>query len=587
MIIGEMIVGIGIGVPITYFLSCIMTFTGEPILWATILFIGVSIAVGRLVKVKRKASGSPLTISDMLIVLFSFIFGSWLMMKTFRAGGGGQLFVGSNNVFDFAHALGIIRSFSWGNNIPLSSPFESGLPFFYHFFFYFFVALWEYFGVPIVWAMNILSILSFASLLVMVYFLPQVLMKQGKLVGWVAVLLTITHSTLTFWYLIFQKGFNTSFVHTIWRLPTYPFAGPFDGSVISIFMTLNNYVNQRHLAFGIALGLFLIMCLIKLFDDKQLTKVKSSVLGVVTGCMFFWNIPISAIVGAIIVFFMLFKRRLSEAVAFSVSALIVVGIFLAPFIPGWKSVWSLILVVQGVQIGDVAGRIPEWNIFQYWWANLGILPVVALLGWLVIPKDRRRTMLPFLLLFIGLCFFAAYGKRGFDQKFLSFLIIPINILAATAGIWLWKQKSVMVKFVSIIIVFVLTISGFVDLFAIKNEFAFPLVEGDMVPVISWIGTNTPKNAVFVSYRDMIDPIVFAGRKNFFGFFGNLGWNVRSEPVGRIYRGDVGLARASDISYVLIPKWKKSDFPYIVNEQFFRSHFATAFESERYVIFRTK
>ena len=83
------------------------------------------------------------------------------MFKTFHGGADGQLFVGSNNVFDFGHAIGIIRSFSWGNNIPFTSPFESGLPFFYHFFFYFFVAIWEYFGIPIVWAMNIVSIFSF------------------------------------------------------------------------------------------------------------------------------------------------------------------------------------------------------------------------------------------------------------------------------------------------------------------------------------------------------------------------------------------------------------------------------------------
>ncbi len=577
--VGSMIVGIGIGVPTTYILASLLRQTGESILWSTVLFIAVVFILSRFVKIKKSNSTSVLTFGDVLIVLFSVLFSSWLMMKTFRAGTGGTLFVGSNNVFDFGHSLGIVRSFSWGNNIPFMSPFQSGLPFFYHFLFYFFVALWEYFGVPIVWAMNIPSIVSFASLLIIVYFLPQVFLKQTKLAGWVAVLLTITHSTLTFWYFIPQKGFNFAFFHTTWRLPAYPFAGPYDGSVISVFMTLNNYVNQRHLAFSIALGLFLIMCLLKLSDDKRLTNFNGAVLGVLTGGMFFWNIPVSALVGAIIVLLMLLRRRWRESVTFSVCALGTVVMSVLPFVSVWKSVWSLGLSLQGT------GRLPQWNIFQYLWENLGILPFVAVAGFFVIPKQRRGVIAPFFLFFAALCLYAAYGKHGFDQKFLSVLIIGVNISAACGIVWLLRRKRVGFRLLALALLFTLTVSGAIDLMVVKNEFAYPLVDKDTAAVISWIKKNTQRDAIFVSYSDIIDPVVLAGRTNYFGFYGNVGWVDRSPVVSRVYQGDISAAKASNISYILIPRWKKNDFPYAVDEKLLTATYETVYEDTKYLILR--
>jgi len=572
------------GVPITYMLANLLKQTGEPILWSVILYIAFSYVFIRLIHTSKSVSSTKLTASDVFIIIFAVIFSSWLMMKTFHGGAGGQLFVGSNNVFDFGHALGIVRSFSWGNNIPFMSPFQFGLPFFYHFFFYFFVAIWEYFGVPIVWAMNIPSILSFASLLIMVYFLPQVLLKQNKLTGWIAVLLTITHSTLTFWYLLIQKGFNAAFFHTIWRLPTYPFAGPFDGSTISVFMTLNNYVNQRHLAFGIALGFYLIMCLVKLLDDKRLSVSNSIVLGLLTGGMFFWNMPVSMLVGVIILLLMILKGRLRESFIYFLCVLGMVVLSILPFVSVWKNIWVLGMALQGVQAGKFVNMTQQWNIFRYLWENLGILPLVVCAGLFAIPKQRRVFIIPFIFMFIALCFYAVYVNHGFDQKFLSVLIIGANICAAYGVVWFFQRKNFGFRLLSLTILFILMVSGLVDLMAVKNEFAFPLTDRDTSPVISWIKNYTKRDAVFASYSDIIDPVVLAGRKNYFGFFGNIGAQDRSSTLSAIYQGDLTIAAKNSISYILVPKWNKNDFPYIVNDPYLRLHGSVVYESDRYRIF---
>jgi hypothetical protein len=119
---------------------------------------------------------------------------------------------------------------------------------------------------------------------------------------------------------------------------------------------------------------------------------------------------------------------------------------------------------------------------------------------------------------------------------------------------------------------------------IKNEFAYPLIDNRTTPVISWIRTATSKDAVFVSYSDMIDPVVLAGRTNYFGFYGNVGWFDRSADVSKIYQGDTQTAKANHISYILVPKRQKNDFPYVVDEPVLRSTYPVAYEDKNIVIF---
>ena len=553
---GAFLVGTAVTVPAIYLFSWL---TGS-MLWATISVSILWIVVLSKIKLKK----IRLETSSTLLLLFSLTFSSWMMFKTFHGDTSGQLFVGSNNVFDFGHALGIIRSFSWGSNIPMTSPFESGTPFFYHFFFYFWVAIWEYFGIPTVWAMNIPSVLSFTALLIVIYYLPQIIAKQKPFVGWIAVLLTITNSSLTFWKIIGHRD--------IWRLPTYPFAGPFDGSTISIFVTLNNYVNQRHLAFAVALGLFLFLLAAGSLGKRKASWNKDIILGIFTGLLVGWNMVVYLFIGAVISLLLIVHRRWKRFFTYVSISAIVGFLFMVPIV-GFLSTAPKFI---GLLLASRGGLMePSWHIVDYLWQNLGFLPLAAGIGILALPKKIRIIFSPFVVGFFLICLFAAVGKRGFEQKSYSFFIIGINVLAAIGIGWLWRR----VKVAAVIFMFILTVSGFVDLIPIKNEFAFPLVDADTVPLITWIRDSTPKDAVFVSYSDMIDPVVLAGRKNYFGFFGNIGWYDRSPEVAKIYAGDVMLAKARGVSYILAPKWEKTDFRYKI-----QLDLPVRYEDARYTVF---
>jgi len=507
------------------------------------------------------------------------------MGKTFRAGSEGQIFVGGNTVFDFGHTLGIIRSFSWGANIPISSPFFSGAPFFYHFFFQFWVSLWEYFQVPLVLAVNMPSAFSFAALLIVVYYLPQIIAKQGKLVGWLAVLLTVTHSTLSFWYLLFKRGLSMQFLSDLWNMPTYPFAGPFDGSVISLYTTLNPYVNQRHLGFSVALGLLCLILGFEMIEKKQKMVVQSVCLGFFTGLLFLFNMSVSFFVVLGMGTLYILRKRTKDVLIFVSAVFVAVCILMIPFFSRATDIFAFIRLFYNSGLPSYTSSVVTWTLSQYLWNNMGLLPVIALIGLLVTPKKSRYFFWSLIVLFIITCIFAAVGKRGFDQKFYSFSIIGINVLAAIALGWLCK-KNVALKLVAVFLFFILTMSGVMDLFAIKNEFAYPLMSKDTVPVMTWIKKNTLKNAVFVSYSDIIDPVVLSGRKNYFGFFGNAGSTDRSLAVKNIYAGDIRTARSLGISYILIPRWNKNDFPYAVDMMYFTEHNMVVYEDDKYSIFST-
>ncbi len=584
-IVAAFLLGTGLSVPATYFLSVLLVKTDAPILWGTFLFI-LLVTGTIIIKQKtfiaycllsmKKWKWPSIRLKELFFVIIAIAFSAWMMTKTFH-GGPGELFVGSNNVFDFGHSLGIVRSFSWGANIPFRSPFMAGLPFFYHFFFYFWVSIWEYFGVPTVWAMNIPSILSFTALLIVIYYLPQIIAKQKPLVGWIAVLLTITNSSLTFWKLVMQKA-------DLWHLQTYPFAGPFDGSTISIFVTLNSYVNQRHLAFAMAFALFLFLIIVQDVSKNRFTMKRGLGLGVLVGALLLWNMMTYLLISVTIVLLCIKQKLWKPLGAFVVAAGAVGLIFLLPIA---EFLYKAISLFGGAAVSGWGQTVPTWNIGGYLWQNLGLLPVIAALGYIVLSKKIKSYFFPFIVLFVAECVFAAIGKRGFEQKSFSFLIIGVNILASVGLVWVWQRKKFMVKIGAVLVLFILTVSGFVDLMPIKNEFAYPLISQKTALFISWIRNTTPKGAVFVSYSDMIDPVVLAGRKNFFGFFGNAGWYDRSGDVAGIYAGDMALAEANNISYILVPKAKRDDFHHIVDEVFLRNTLKQVYEDELRVVFAVR
>ncbi|KKQ33995.1 MAG: hypothetical protein US48_C0004G0001, partial [Candidatus Levybacteria bacterium GW2011_GWA2_37_36] len=115
-----------------------------------------------------------------------------------------------HQIGDFGLHLSLIRSFSWGNNFPVESPFFPGKPFPYHYYFDLLVGLLEKAGLRIDIAFNGISILSFTLLLFLIYKLPQLIFRKSKLLGALSVILFVFHSNFTFIDFFKEKGLSLS-----------------------------------------------------------------------------------------------------------------------------------------------------------------------------------------------------------------------------------------------------------------------------------------------------------------------------------------------------------------------------------------
>lgn len=592
-LVESIILGTLISVTFTYALVLIFSTTDRPIFYGVIVWIIVGFATS--LPIIRKYLGenrfvSGLTGKDCLLLSFILVSSSWLMFKSFRPGDGSTLLIGSNEIFDMGHAISIVRSFSWGKNIPFMSPFVSGTPLPYHFLFYFWVSIYAYFGVPIVWAMNIPSIIALSSLLVIVYYLPQIIFRPSRLMGWIAVLLTLTHGTLTFLYLALQRGI---FLKDLWFLSKYPFAGPFDGSIISIFMTLNVFVNQRHLAMGMTIGLLAYLLIFEYSKKSGFNNKNVLILGALVGVMPYWHMTMYAIsvMSGSIIFFV--KRQFYRALLFFAATIAIGALTLIPFILDlFKANEQSVFVTSGIYASVL--RTTLWEHIQYilsfWIHNFGFLLVSIIGGLFLLPRRARLVLVPFGVLFILIHIYYFVGPKDIDQKFLNFLIIGVNIISAYFFMTLWERKNIMVRICLAVIFLLSVLSGLIDLMVIKNDFAYPVLDAPDNKLIAWIRRDTLPNSVFLSYKEIFDPVVLGGRRNYFGYFLFNFKPDRSEVVASLYqmqqKQDLELFRQYGIDYMVIPKWEKNDFHFRIDQEFFRYFLPIAYEDDQHVVFGT-
>ena len=226
-------------------------------------------------------------IFELVLLIFLFIFSWWLMDKSLGYDTAQHQFrIARHQIGDFGLHLSLARSFSWGNNYPPELPFFPGRPLPYHYMFDLVAGLLEKIGMRIDVAFNGLSTLSFTALLYFIYKLPQIIFQKSRLLGVVSVLLFVFHSSLTFIDFFKAKPLSIALFRDVWTLPDYIHKGPFDGSLISIFFTLNVFLNQRHQVAALAVSLGIVYFLLfAIKKQKQISLVVLVGIGLLLGMM--------------------------------------------------------------------------------------------------------------------------------------------------------------------------------------------------------------------------------------------------------------------------------------------------------------
>ena len=152
----------------------------------------------------------------------------------------------------------------------------------------------------------------------------------------------------------------------------------------------------------------------------------------------------------------------------------------------------------------------------------------------------------------------------------------------------WSRKAV-----SLVLLFLLIISGGIQIMAVKNDFRYPIA-GNSNNLIEWIKDSTPRNSIFAGPAQLLDPITLAGRRNF------LGPSYYLEVMGYDYADRAGLVktffeanspevlvrmRANNIGYVLLPTTPRDDFSYTIDTLFYPTHLSKVYEDAQYEVYK--
>ncbi len=448
--------------------------------------------------------------TETAVVLFSLFFSVALMFSTFSYANGSML-IATKAWSDFASHIPLIRSFAFGNNFPPQYPLFSGPPIKYHFLFFAFVGILEKLGLRIDYALNIPSALGFFLLLLTIYFFAVKLFKS-KAVGVLSILFLICNSTLDFLNFFAKYPLSTHTLSDIINNTRFMSFGPYDGKIISAFWNLNIYTNQRHLGLSYAVSMLLIYFVIKPYLENKKPDLKINVItGIILGITFFLNIAVTLM--SAIILGMLFL--LSKGKRISILITIIIGGVIT--FPQYLYIEQQSASKTSIFLGYLANNsLTITSFINYWFQNLGLNLILIPLGFIIAPKKAKIILIAYFALFVVGNLFEFSPDIAANHKFFNYFVIIGSMFTAYLLVRLWGKLKALRPLV-IILVLLLTLSGFIDIFPIFNDTKIALADYPVNKDVAWIMKNTKPDAVFLNTQYLYDNASLAGRKIFLGW----------------------------------------------------------------------
>ncbi len=546
-----------------------------------------------------RSQNSSIPWTDMVFLFLVTLLAASLMWTTFFISKD-QLYVGPSVFSDFSPHLGMIRSFSKGNNFPTQYSHFAGQDIKYHFMYQFFIGNLEYLGMRLDYAFNIASIFSFISAFLLLFVLA-VKISGKRSVGYLACLFFAFRSSESlFTYLselpkgtnILQAlGSNRDFIgyttHEEWGL-----------------WNLNVYCNQRHLAFSIAVILLVIMVFLphlyamfetikeekRFFQTIFLTKkgwaVQDLRLAIVTGVFLgsiaFWNG--AALIGAFTVLFILAicsERRLE----FLITAVTAAGLSMMQakfFISGSA-------VSTKLYFGFLAENPTLFGVMDYLKRLLGILPVILIAAFLAGNTVRKYLMVAFLAPMILAFTLSLTPDVTVNHKYIMIAIMLLGILAADYLVQLFEEKKIWITLVGILITISLTATGFYDYTTVlrKNQSSFAFVFDLNDTLSSWIQENSNSKDIFLTSNYALNRVVLGGAMLYQGWT-YYAWSAGYDTMARdvqvklMYEADSkealkSLVKMNHIRYIIVDNDNRISKEYDMNEENIKNTYTSVYQ----------
>lgn len=518
---------------------------------------------------------------EKILLIISIVFSTWLMFHTFGYNSG-YLEISPLAFSDFGANIPLIRSFSLGNNIPTEYPLFAGERIRYHFLMYFQSGLLEYFGMPIDFALNIPSILYFASLICLIYLLGKSLFKR-KLVGIFAVILFLFNGSFSF---LSAFGNNMTMDEALNSREFLSFAPYRAGDVVSAFWNLNIYTNQRHLAFGYSLALLLVYLLLQPNTAKR--KEALILMGVAIGLLPFWHG--SAFLAIITLFcgFIVFHNTKKES-AFILAVAAAVAFAQVLFI--WQGTTGSLK--PAIHIGYLLNDLSAGSFLAYWFMNIGLALPLMFIGFYLANKQQKAMFIIFASLFLLGNIIQFTPEVAANHKFFNLWLIFANFYVAFCMVKMLDSKRKFLYPAIIAIILLLTLSGVLDLAVIKNH-GKGRVPDYADPLVSWIENSTYPDSVFLTSYQIYHPVGLAGRKvmlgwPYFAWSAGQDTNSRATLVKELYsitdkRLLCNELKTKGINFV-VTGGEMNDYPGGTdNREFFQKEFYESFSDSRFSVY---
>jgi hypothetical protein len=262
---------------------------------------------------------------------------------------------------------------------------------------------------------------------------------------------------------------------------------------------------------------------------------------------------------------------------------------------------------QGIQIGWIPGNENK-NILElaaFWLANAWVPLALVFIGVFIVPKAMRVFYAPFVLLFFiaNVVRFQPWAWDNIKMFLPWFFVTCVIAGVVVAKLFESKHKSTgrRLAFAGLgtVLLAVSIFSGVLSVVWMVNGTnsryeSFPLRDQK---VASWIQSNTPVNAVFLTGEEHGNLVPsLAGRQIVMGFRGWL-WShgLRYSQVEsdwyRMWQQDCGALRKYNVSYVFIGPSERSEADLRVEDSFFEASqnfekvYDQSFDGLNYKIFK--
>lgn len=545
-----------------------------------------------------------------------------LMWTTFYMKGS-DLFVGISVFSDFSPHIGMIRSFSVGNNFPTAYSHFAGEDIRYHFMFQFLVGNLEFLGLPIDYAFNIPSILSFVFTFLLLYVLAVKITKKRS-AGYLTCLFFAFRSSKSFFTYIASIP-KESILKTL--RDNTEFIGYTPNENWGLW-NLNVYANQRHLAFSLCVMLFVIILMLpnvyhmygsikakyqkldhnslnkrivrskaynkeRIFDyfldflyhkDGWIIKDKKKAisLGILLGMIAFWN-GAAFVATIVILFFMaIVSSNRLEYLLIAILAGILSLIQSSFFIKGQA-------ISPSFYFGFIAENKTFFGVLEYMEELFGILLIVLVLLFLIEKGVKKYLLLVFITPIILAFTVSLTVDVTVNHKYIMMGVMLAGIFVADKITDWFKRKDILIKFSCILLCILLTSTGAYDFLTYLNRnSSYGAIKLDTKDELTtWIIENSDSKDIFLTSNYSLNQVVLGGAMLYYGwpyYAWSAGYDTdyRSKQVKYMYESNSSeqlteLIEANGIDFIMIDIDNRTSEDYLLNEENIKNTYALVFE----------